>query len=57
MIPRPEAFAVYITVYITVLLVSPFPGPTVAVTRFSGPQEGTGLVTHSTQSGDGNGAA
>jgi hypothetical protein len=28
----------YLTVYLTVLLVSPFPGPTVAVTRFSGPQ-------------------
>ena len=36
MIPLPEVFAVYITVYITVLLVSPFPGPTVAVTSFSG---------------------
>ena len=29
----------YLTVYLTVLLVSPFPGPTVAVTRFSGTQE------------------
>jgi hypothetical protein len=27
-------FAAYLTVYLTVLLVLPFPGPTVAVTRF-----------------------
>jgi hypothetical protein len=32
-------FAGYLTVYLTVLLVSPFPGPTVAVTRSSGPKE------------------
>ena len=32
-------FAGYLTVYLTVLLVSSFPGPTVAVTRFSGPTE------------------
>ncbi|HJY97898.1 MAG TPA: hypothetical protein VJ371_23370 [Streptosporangiaceae bacterium] len=35
----PHHSAGYLTVYLTVLLVSPFPGPTVAVTRFSGTQE------------------
>ena len=37
-------FAGYLTVYLTVLLVSPFPGPTVAVTRFSG-TSGKGLTS------------
>jgi len=37
-------FAGYLTVYLTVLLVSPFPGPTFAVTRFSRTQ-GKGLTS------------
>jgi hypothetical protein len=35
----PDHFAGYHTVYLTVLLVSPFPRPTVTVTSFSGTQE------------------
>ena len=46
----------YLTVYLTVLLVFPFPGPTVAVTSFSAPGKGIGLVMHSAISDDGNGA-
>jgi hypothetical protein len=37
-------FAGYLTVYLTVLLVCPFPGLTVAVTRFSG-SPGKGLTS------------
>jgi heme A synthase len=49
-------FAGYLTVYLTVLLVSPFPGPSVAVTRFSDPMKGTDLAMHTAIPGDENGA-
>jgi len=53
---RPDHFAAYLTVYNTVLLVSPFLRPTVTVTRFSGTQERDRPVTNSAVSDDQNGA-
>jgi len=52
----PDQFAGYHTVYNTVLLVSPFPRPTVTVTSFSGTQKRDRPVTHDAISDDGNGA-
>ena len=49
-------FAVYHTVYNTVLLVLPFPRPTVTVTRFPPAPERDCPVTHYATSDDGNGA-
>jgi len=50
-------FAGYLTVYLTVLLVSPFPAPTVAVTRFPDFRKGTDLVTNIALSSDRNGVS
>ena len=52
----PDLFAVYNTVYNTVLLVLPFLRPTVTVTRFPRPPERDCPVTHYAISDDGNGA-
>jgi hypothetical protein len=53
---RPDHFAGYLTVYYTVLLVSPFLRPTVTVTPFSGTQERDRPVTNNALSDDLNGA-
>ena len=52
---RPDHFAGYLTVYYTVLLVSPFLRPTVTVTPFSGTQERDRPVTRNALSDDQNG--
>jgi hypothetical protein len=52
-----DHFTGYLTVYNTVLLVLPFPRPTVTVTRFPRLPERDCPVTHYAISDDGNGAS